>query len=121
MKKWLIFGGGFLTGIILVLLIGLAINKSNKDITLFKEPGEIVDAKTFKVFQVVNKNAALVFKHDSFDYTVYLLINDEDRLYYDDEIIEVPDGMVARHVGRYQYIAKSESMKTVPIIQIMNE
>ena len=50
--------------------------------------------------------------------TVVLLINDEGKLYYDDEIIKVPQGQQAKQMGIYQYSTES-GYKTVPIVKIM--
>ena len=52
---------------------------------------------------------------------VYLLVNEDGKYYYDDEIIEVPDGKVVRQVGIYKYSTKNDFEKTVPIVQIMNK
>ena len=38
---------------------------------------------------------------------------------YDDEIIDVPQGMRAMHVGVFQYQTNQGTDKTVPVIKIM--
>ena len=129
MKKWLIFGGGVLTGVILTIAFAVifAANRSqeNNGVTWFDQPGDIVPEKSFKVFQVLEKSAALVNGNseygDLYMGTVYLLTNDEGKYYYDDEIVEVPDGKVARQVGIYKYPTKNEIEKTVQIVKIMNK
>ena len=47
-----------------------------------------------------------------------LLINKAGKYYYDEEIVKVPKGKVARQVGIYQYPNKEGMIKTVPIIEI---
>ncbi|MGM9837266.1 MAG: hypothetical protein ACI30A_02105 [Paludibacteraceae bacterium] len=127
MKKWLIFGGGVLTGVVLTFLVAFLFalgSTEKKGVTWFDEPGELVEQGSFEVFQVLESNFALVRGKDSYYSTsyfgaVYLLTNDDNKYYYDDEIVKVPSGMVVRQVGMYQYQTKNESWKTVPIIKIM--
>ena len=132
MKKWLIFGGGVLTGIVLTFVFAFIFSASRSgsgdDATWFEKPGDVIDVKAFQVFQVLSENAALVNgqTHDDWDLeiftgTVYLLTNEDGKYYYDDEIVKVPKGKVVRQVGIYQYRTKSDFGKTVPIIQIMNK
>ena len=130
MKKWLIFGGGVVTGVVLTFLFAFLFSASRSDsndgTTWFEKPGEVIEVKSFKVFQVLDKDAALVngVSHEEYDIysgTVYLLTNDGGKYYYDDEVIKVPEGKVARQIGIYQYQTQSEFEKTVPIIQIMDK
>ena len=100
MKKWFIFGGGVITGIVLTFIVTIiyAANQpeneleSDNGMTLFDTPGEIIDEESFDVFQVIEENAALVRGKgisggELHIGIVYLLINDEGKYYYDDEII----------------------------------
>jgi hypothetical protein len=130
MKKWLIFGGGVVTGVVLSFLIAFLISASSSNsydgTTWFEKPGDVIEVKSFKVFQVLDKDAALVngATHEEYDIysgAVYLLTNKDGKYYYDDEVINVPEGKVARQIGIYQYQTKSEFEKTVPIIQIMDK
>lgn len=132
MKKWLIFGGGVLTGIVLTFVFAFIFSASRSGgsdgTTWFEKPGDVIEVKAFKVFQVLGENAALVNgqTHEDLDLeiftgAVYLLMNEDGKYYYDDEVVRVPDGKVARQVGIYQYQTKSDFGKTVPIIQIMNK
>lgn len=52
---------------------------------------------------------------------VYLLTNEDGKYYYDDEVVRVPEGKVARQVGIYRYQTESKFEKAVPIIQIMSK
>lgn len=130
MKKWLIFGSGVLTGIALTFVIAFifsAVRSGNNDgTTWFETPGDVIEVRSFKVFQVIAEDAALVqgATHEEYDIysgAVYLLTNEEGKYYYDDEVVRVPNGKVARQIGIYQYQTKSDFGKTVPIIQIMNK
>jgi len=132
MKKWLFFGGGVLTGIVLTFAFAFIFSAShsgNDDgTTWFEKPGDVIDVDAFEVFQVIGEDAALVHgksreysSMEIFSGAVYLLTNEDGKYYYDDEVVRVPDGKVARQVGIYQYQTKSDFGKTVPIIQIMNK
>lgn len=134
MKKWFIFGGGVITGIVLTFIVTIiyAANQpengleSDNGMTLFDTPGETVNEESFGVFQVIEENAALVRGKGTFGGElhigiVYLLINDEGKYYYDDEIIKVPNGKIVRQMGVYRYLTKDEFEKTVPIVKIVNK
>jgi hypothetical protein len=138
MKGWGLFFAGVFTGIIVMGFIDILKMSSNKEtndteivskeddgITLFEEPGDIVEVKSFKVFQVLAKDAALVQGETKYSgvYSgiVYLLMNKEGKLYYDDEIVNVPKGSIVRQMGIYQYPTKDDMIKTVPIIRIMEK
>lgn len=137
MKKWLIFICGVLTGIALTFVVAFMFtvnrsesSESNNGMTWFDKPGDVIEAKTFKVFQVLSENAALVNEQSDIDLemdmktftgALYLLTNEDGKYYYDDEIIKVPEGKVARIVGIFQYQTNSDFGKTVPIIRIMNK
>ena len=134
MTKWLIFGGGVLTGVVLTLLFAFIFSASraggDDGTTWFEKPGDVIDVKAFKVFQVLDEDAALVRgqSHNDlnlgvelFKGAVYLLTNEDGKYYYDDEVVRVPEGKVAIQVGIYRYQTKSEFGKTVPIIQIMSK
>ena len=142
MKKWMFYLGGLVTGIVLSLVVSFSIKESpNKmiktktekeaqiehekkdDVTYFNEPGEIFEETKFHVFQVVAKNAALVTamtsELDLFG-TTFAIYNREGEYYYDNEIITVPKGKVARQMGIYQYRGNDGIIKTVPVIEIVD-
>ena len=142
MKKLLIYLAGVVTGIVLTFIFAIIYNKycgdgktesptetvinneEDNGITLFEEPGDIINGKSFEVFQVLERGVALVngaSDHDLYLGPVYLLINKDGKYYYDDEIINVPKGKVVRQMGVFQYLAKNEMNKTVPIIMIMDK
>ena len=132
MKKWLIFGCGVLTGVVLTFLFAFIFyaSRSGGDdgTTWFEKPGDVIDVDAFEVFQVLAEDAALVNgksrdfpSMEVFTGAVYLLTNEEGKYYYDDEVVRVPEGKVVRQVGIYRYQTKSEFGKTVPIIQIMSK
>lgn len=140
MKQWVVFLGGVVTGIILTILvlaiIGNAQNrrsdsiveeaKSDNNITMFDEPKDVVEDDNFKVFQVIADDAALVTAQqdkndDLYLGKVYLVVNNDGKYYYDDEILKVKEGKVFRQVGIYRYPTRNEDVKTVPIIMLMDK
>lgn len=137
MNKWLIFGGGFVSGFVVCFAIFLAIglstlNNGNNDAftggligaTYFEQPTETIEYNDFEVLQVIQDNAALVKSKeldedwDIYTGPIFLMVNNSGRYYYDDEKIKVPSDSKVVQLGIYRYEAKSGSSKTVPIIGI---
>ena len=140
MKNWMIFLCGLLTGVVLTIIVAFIINTSQKNsnvvetevqqqeddgVKLFEEPGDIMEGNSFKVFQVIATDGALVKgksgRSDLYYGMVYLLINREGKSYYDDEIVNVPKGKVVRQMGIYHYPTRDGFEKTVPIIEIVDK
>lgn len=140
MKQWVVFLGGVVTGAILTFVVlSIIANaqsgrsdsiveeaKSDNNITMFDAPGDIIEDDNFKVFQVIADDAALVTaKQDKYDDIylgkVYLVVNNDGKYYYDDEILKVKEGKVFRQVGIYRYPTRNEDVKTVPIIMLMDK
>lgn len=118
-KNWIYFIGGVVVGIILTIVtlffIGANIIQEQEEedqrTTMFEEPGDVIDVKSFKVFQVVEEGKALVHGESESSYglyigAVYMLTNDEGKLYYDDEILKVSKGKEARQIGIFEYESK---------------
>ena len=140
MKNWMIFLCGLITGVVLTIIVAFIINTSQKNsnvvetevqqqeyngVKMFEEPGDIMEGNSFKVFQVIATDGALVKgksgKSDLYYGMVYLLINREGKSYYDDEIVNVPKGKVVRQMGIYHYPTRDGFEKTVPIIEIVDK
>ena len=57
MNKWLLFCGGIVTGIVITFLFAFLFSSSsgsNNGITWFEKPGDVIEVKSFKVFQVLD-------------------------------------------------------------------
>lgn len=122
MKKWIYYGAGVVTGAILVLVTFFFLSRSaHQGVNYYDEPGEVAKYHSFSVMQVVAENAALVMPRADSSITIYLFVSSEKRLFYDDEIITVPEGKVARIVGTYRYQTMDGVEKTVPIVKLLNE
>lgn len=125
MKKGLVFFLGMITGAILtfvvLLMIGKAANASTDGVEYFAEAGEVMDAQSYKVFQVVENGNALANAESSYGGYIgmlVLLVADEDSHYYDDQIVSAPAGTCFRQVGTYRYETRAEFIKTVPAVAI---
>ncbi len=140
MKKWVVFLLGSITGAILTIIvlgfIGMSMNNSTTGegsinsypgLVIFEQPTEEIKTPSFKVLQVISNNMALAHagenKYGEVWYTgmLVLLTGDEGTYFYDDQIVEVPKGKTARHIGTYQYETKSEIQKTVPVVKILDK
>ena len=93
------------------------------ELTLFDEPGDMVTTKGLMVTHIFDNGAALADElHESLDMpsaygvTVLLLCN-EDKSYYDRQIIRIPAGKCARQTGIYKY-SEYGMAKTVPVVTI---
>lgn len=125
-KKWLVFGSGVLSGSILTflaLLITSLASQNNSGLigaTYFDQPTEEIDVDSFEVEKVIQDNAALVSSRSFQTYgTYYLLVNNSEHYYYNDEKINVSDKQKIMHIGMYKcrYIGE----RIVPIIEIVDK
>jgi hypothetical protein len=95
----------------------------NLGITMFPEPGPVMDLKSFEILQVHSNGQALAYSSDKvpaqpiIDYhgPTVLFLPDKNQPYYDHLVITVPEGKIVRQVGTYRYKAR-DGVKTVPII-----
>ena len=127
MKKALLFISGFVTGIVATILVAILISTTNQSndgfpgLTLFSEKGECrTTSGEIEVMQVLAPNVALAWTGGLFysDRILVLLINYDDKSYYDEQKIKFPSGKCARQIGTYRYTAKNVMVKTVPAIVI---
>lgn len=145
MKNFLIFIGGFVAGILaafFVLYVYSVANKPNDGLlglSIFEEKGDCLTSTSksksseIDIFQVIAPNAALANikyytdeklyggktyrNYDIRNDVVVLLINYDDKTYYDDQKIDVSKNCL-RQIGTYQYETKSKFGKTVPVVVI---
>lgn len=118
MKKIWVYLLGVLTGVILMYAIAFIMSKaSDSAYTFFDEPGEIMNARCYTIFQVGN-GEALAYEHISSD-AVVLMWNREGKPYYDGQVITLQRGECFRQVGIYKYTSKDGRDRTVPIVAVM--
>lgn len=136
MKKIWVYLLGVLTGIVITVIvlavIGVAMNAKNdpgtrmtNGMSFFDAPGDIVEPSSVKVFQALGDGAALAECKGDGNY-IYtgpnvLLYNEDGQPYYDEQVINVPQGKCFRQVGIYRYPTKGGTDKTVPIVMILDK
>jgi len=125
MKKVLLFGSGFIAGIIATILVLTLIAVENQPndallgLTVFPEKGECIPTRgEIEVFQVLKPNMALASTGDFSNGIVVLLVNYDGKSYYDEQKIKIPAGKCARQRGTYQYTTRDDMIKTVPAVVI---
>lgn len=126
-KKILIFISGVITGAIIMPLIIFAFSSresAKSGMTLFPEEGECISNNSFEVFQVLETGDALAIEvkpphHIPTGITVLFLSN-ENKTYYDDQVINIPTGKCAKQIGTFKYNTQSGIDKTIPIVAIRN-
>jgi hypothetical protein len=127
MKKFLLFVGGLVTGVVLTILVAVLVNAANQPndgipgLKVFSEKGECIPTSgEMEVMQVLTPNVALAHTGDFLydDRILVLLINYDGNTYYDEQKIKIPSGKCARQIGTYQYTARNEMVKTVPAVVI---
>lgn len=130
MKKGWVFMLGFISGIAFIFILSLVYasnvqEEDNDEMIFFEEEGECLSTQSFEVFQVLGDDIALAREIDeqysSWNSTtelLILLVNDEGKYYYDDQVITIPSGMCMRQIGIYRYTTKGGDEKTVPIAKI---
>lgn len=125
MKNFLVFISGFIAGILAILLFEFFFSNSKQlndglvGLNIFPQKGECLTIKKqIEIFQVIKPNVALAETGEYPDRIMILLINYDNKSYYDDQKIEVPDKKCARQIGTYQYTTNSGIDKTVPAVVI---
>lgn len=145
-KNILIFVGGFICGIIALLIFQFAFDSRNKDalsgLKLSDKKGECITTNNAKVIQVVSLNAALAVQLNkkikldkdlgflsgvmdmadmamsAMEGKVMLVLGDENQAFYDGEEIKLPKDKCFRKAGIYQYKTKDNDWKIIPAVKI---
>lgn len=132
MKKAFIFVAGLATGVLLLFIVAAVIyicdeknhpQVQDNGVTMFDAPGDKIDETEFRVMQALERGSSALSRGTGINthLTTYLLVNDESKLYYDEEKVTVPSGKIARQVGIFQYETKGGVSKTVPIIKFFDK
>ena len=108
------------------IIDGVKLPKSNKTIadgkTLFDEPGECVSRKNFEVQKVLESGDAIALEiretisgHIFTSDLEVLILAQEGRNFYNNQIVKAPQGKCARQIGNYKY-QQYGNAKVIPII-----
>ena len=145
-KNILIFVGGFICGIIALLIFQFALENRDEDaldgLELLEQKGECITTDNAKVIQVISLNAALAVQLNkkikldkdlgflsgvidmadmamsAMEGKLMLVLGDENQAFYDNEEIKLPKDKCFRKVGIYQYETKDNDWKTIPAVKI---
>lgn len=128
MKKWVIFLLGMVTGCLVTFVTLLVISRVHpgvSQITVSEQQTEFTLAKKFEVFQVLGDGALAHCEDDEYEYEyftgpVVYILNDDGNLFYDDQVIEVPDGKKVIQIGTYRYETQMGE-KVVPVLKLLNQ
>ena len=125
MKQFLIFVFGFVAGIIAAIFFYILFSTTSQTneeligLNLFAEKGECIKIpRQMKILQVMKPNMALAETGNYSNQIMVLLINYDNKPYYDDLKIDIPNNKCARQIGTYQYTTKMGLDKTVPAVVI---
>ena len=131
MKNLMIYLGGIITGILIVLLFAEVSSstesKTNESrdilaengVVLFEQPGDMILTKPLKILQVLSKGVALAKEYSEeflSDELVVLLLS-KDEYFYDDQKIELSKEKCFKQVGVYSYETNGGFLKTVPVVK----
>ena len=109
-------------------LIGGAIKELTSDrngMTFFKSPGDCIGTYKYEVDQVLEPGYALAYEleymygEDLKTYKKVLIYDANKKPFYDGQVIAVPKGYCARHIGTYKYGFRGED--TAPIVEILKK
>ena len=107
MKKILLF---------LLMLLPLAVfgqKTTSGELIIFEKPSEALDIRSFKVSRAMDKGFALACGLSDDDYYgLTVLLYQDGKYFYDEEIVNCPTGKEPLQIGIYRYVNK-----TVPVIQ----
>ncbi|MCR4819923.1 MAG: hypothetical protein K5838_02235 [Elusimicrobiales bacterium] len=145
-KNILIFVGGFICGIIALLIFQFALENRDEDaldgLELLEQKGECITTDNAKVIQVISLNAALAVQLNkkikldkdlgflsgvidmadmamsAMEGKLMLVLGDENQAFYDNEEIKLPKDKCFRKAGIYQYETKDNDWKTIPAVKI---
>lgn len=123
MRGCLIFFLGFILGAVtLFFVIGVISQTPNDDVMIFETPGERINAKSFRVIQVLDNGSALATDYyNPFSNLIVMLAEREGVYYYDNQIVELPKGCCWKQMGTFKYTSNSGDEKTVPIVNVFNK
>ena len=118
----------FLTGVVVgvagvmiaIFMFGIGLPEHD-DVLWFGQEGECITHQNLKVFKTLREDRALVGEEaDLFlDHPVMLLVAQEKMSpFFDEQVITIPNGLCARHVGNFHYSTKDDDFKTVPVVRI---
>lgn len=132
MKKFGIFLLGTIVGIFLTFFVGVILNNMDEidnpynvsGLSMLSEKGNCIATGDIRIFQTLANGIALAHSDKDSGAAlllgkgVFLLLDKNGKLFYDDEKIKIPAKKCAKQIGVYTYETKAELQKTVPAVII---
>lgn len=119
MKKGLIFFAGVATGFLGVIVLGtlfsLTLNFSDDKITRLETEGEYINYDSFEVDEVLDNGNAITRATKNYGLKV-LFLAEKGKLYYDNQIINIPNGKCVKQIGIYKHY-----YHTIPVVEITDK
>ncbi len=122
-KPWICFIAGVVMGVVVTVVTVFVFKvgiPEYDDILWFEHEGTCITRVDLKVLRALRQDRALVGEaQDEFlESPIMLLVADDIPNFYDEQIIKMPQGACAKHVGNFNYKTKDDGFKTVPVVSI---
>lgn len=132
MKKFGIFFLGVIAGIFLIFFVDVMVNSVDETdnpynisgLSMLPEKGNCITTGDIRIFQTLANGIALAHPDKDSGAAlllrkgVFLLIDNNGKLFYDDEKVKIPAKKCAKQIGVYSYETRDEFQKTVPAVVI---
>lgn len=92
--------------------------KQNTNYTFFDEPGEVMPDKSYRVDRVLEDGSAIAQgkeneRDNKYRFGLKVLLWDENANFYNDQIVEAPNGNCFRQIGIYKWF-----FETYPVVTL---
>lgn len=106
----------------LLMMLPMAVmaqKMTDGELIIFEKPGDVINIKSFKVSRAMDKGFAIARGLSDNDSKLYygltVLLYQDGKYFYDEEIVNCPNGKEFRQIGIYR-----DDYKTVPVVQFYN-
>ena len=104
-------------------IVDIRFLKSKKMLASMKKSDSSFTLDDVTKFSIDDKTKEITVGENTYRITsdlLVLLVNEEGAYYYDNQVVDIPQGKCMRQVGVYRYTTKSEMEKTVPVVKLMD-
>ena len=110
---------GSIATLAVVFVGGVGLPKTD-DVEWFKHEGVCLSVENLRVLKVVSNGRALVSeeKEDLLKSPLMLFVKDGEHHFYDEQIITMPKGKCAKHVGNFHFQTKDDGIRIIPVVKI---
>lgn len=123
MKIFLSFIAGVIVTLACLVGIGIYNEATSGDISGLtylseQQVGTTFNYKKIRIIQAQSQRTALVLPIDEYN-PAMLLVGTEQDAFYDEQIINIPNGYRLIQIGTYEYKNRENITKTVPAVAIL--